>query len=63
MYKKKKDKNKILLFILIPVLVIILLFMSLNKNRYVSSVESILKDTTTFIQKVLLIPSTKPLNK
>ena len=63
MYKKKKDKNKILLFILIPVLVIILLFMSLNKNRYVSSVESILKDTTTFIQKVLLIPSTKPFNK
>ena len=63
MYKKKKDKNKILLFILIPILVIILLFMSLNKNRYVSSIESILKDTTTFIQKVLLIPSTKPFNK
>ena len=57
MYKKNKYKNKLAIVIIIFV-VILLLIISIFLTRKISKVETIIKDTTTIIQKIVLYPFT-----
>ena len=57
MYKKKKqNKNKLL--IILPIVIVIALILSLTLNRKYTFIESILKDTSSIINKMLIYPIT-----
>ena len=55
MYKKKNNKKKITILIVIITL-ILLLILSLFLTRKKSRVETLIKDTTTIIQKIVIYP-------
>jgi len=57
MYKKKNNKKKIVIILIIFVL-ILLLILSLFLTRKTSKVETLFKDTTTIIQKIVIYPFT-----
>ena len=57
MYKKKNNKKKITIILIIFVL-ILLLILSLFLSRKTSKVETLIKDTTTIIQKIVIYPFT-----
>ena len=61
MYNKKNNKKKIVI-VSISITMIFLLTISIAYNRKITKVESLLKDTTTIIQKVAIYPFTS-LNK
>lgn len=59
MYHKKKDKKKKIVIILVSSIVVLLMLLgSLSINRNYTIVESILKDSATIIQKVVMYPFT-----
>ncbi len=62
MYLKKEKKNNTIKIILLVILVIILLLASLQLSRKQTGVESILKDVSVTINKVIMFPFTS-LNK
>lgn len=57
MYKKKKQhKNK--LVIILPIVIVIALILSLTLNRKYTFIESVLKDTTSFVNRLFVYPIT-----
>lgn len=57
MYKKRKNKNRIKIIVVSLVLIVLLIF-SLLTVRKEGKIETILKDTTTLIQKAAMYPFT-----
>ena len=57
MYKQKQKKNKIVIIIMI-ILIILLIPISLKLNRDTTSIENLLKDTATIINKAFMYPFT-----
>lgn len=60
MYHKKKDKKKKIIIISISsIVVLLMLLISLSINRNYTIAESILKDSATIIQKIIMYPFTE----